>query len=157
MGKNNLCCNNACWGNKINFMSTALMIFLYILFGFLSGILGGLGMGGGTLLIPLLSIFLNVDQKLCQGLNLLSFLVMSLFSLIIHFKNGYIALDGLWPIVLSGLIFTVIGALLAGKLPSEILRIAFGIFLCLLAILEFYRVGKDVLKARKAKKSDKTK
>ena len=133
------------------------MIFLYILFGFLSGILGGLGMGGGTLLIPLLSIFLNVDQKLCQGLNLLSFLVMALFSLIIHFKNEYIALNGLWPIVLSGLIFTVIGALLAGKLPSEILRIAFGIFLCLLAILEFVKVGKDVLKARKAKKSDKTK
>lgn len=157
MGKNNLCCNNASWGNKINFMSTALMIFLYILFGFLSGILGGLGMGGGTLLIPLLSIFLNVDQKLCQGLNLLSFLVMALFSLIIHFKNEYIALNGLWPIVLSGLIFTVIGALLAGKLPSEILRIAFGIFLCLLAILEFVKVGKDVLKARKAKKSDKTK
>lgn len=157
MGKNNLCYNNASWGDKTNFMSTALMIFLYILFGFLSGILGGLGMGGGTLLIPLLSIFLNVDQKLCQGLNLLSFLVMALFSLIIHFKNGYIALDGLWPIVLSGLIFTVIGALLAGKLPSEILRIAFGIFLCLLAILEFVRVGKSVLKARKAKKSDKTK
>lgn len=152
MGKNNLCCNNACWGNKINFMSLILTIFLYILFGFLSGILGGLGMGGGTLLIPLLSIFLNVDQKLCQGLNLLSFLVMALFSLIIHYKNGYIALDGLWPIVLSGLIFTVIGALLAGKLPSEILRMAFGIFLGLLAILEFYRVGKEYFKSKKKNK-----
>jgi len=47
-------------------------IILSLLFGILSGVLGGLGMGGGTLLIPLLTIFLNFEQKLAQGINLLS-------------------------------------------------------------------------------------
>ena len=47
-------------------MNIYLTIFLYVLFGFLSGVFGGLGMGGGTLLIPLLTIFLGLDQKLCQ-------------------------------------------------------------------------------------------
>ena len=151
MGENNLCFNHACWGNKTNYMSQPLTIFLFIFFGFLSGILGGLGMGGGTLLIPLLSIFLDVEQKLCQGLNLLSFLVMALFSLIIHYKNGFITLQGLWPIVLFGLIFTVVGAILAGRLPSEILRMSFGVFLCLLATLEFFKVGKEYFKLKKEK------
>lgn len=60
-------------------MSVFLNIFLFILFGLFSGILGGLGMGGGTLLIPLLTIFMGLDQKLSQGINLLSFLIMSIF------------------------------------------------------------------------------
>ena len=34
-----------------------------ILSGVVSGILGGMGMGGGTLLIPILTIFLNFAQK----------------------------------------------------------------------------------------------
>ena len=70
-------------------------IVLNVLFGFISGIFGGLGMGGGTLLIPLLSIFLGMEQKLCQGINLVAFLVMALFSLIIHFKNGYVVTRGI--------------------------------------------------------------
>ena len=124
-------------------MSIYLTIFLYILFGFLAGIFGGLGMGGGTLLIPLLTIFLSLDQKLCQGINLVSFLVMALFSLIIHFKNGYISMKGTSYIILSGIIFSIIGALLAGYLPSKILRIAFGVFLCLLSIYQIIKAFKN--------------
>ncbi len=124
-------------------MSIYLTIFLYILFGFLAGIFGGLGMGGGTLLIPLLTIFLSLDQKLCQGINLVSFLVMALFSLIIHFKNGYISMKGTSYIILSGIVFSVLGALLAGYLPSKILRIAFGVFLCLLSIYQIIKAFKN--------------
>ena len=36
--------------------------FLYIVFGIIGGIFGGMGMGGGTLLIPLLSIFLGLEE-----------------------------------------------------------------------------------------------
>lgn len=124
-------------------MSIYLTIFLYILFGFLAGIFGGLGMGGGTLLIPLLTIFLSLDQKLCQGINLVSFLVMALFSLIIHFKNGYISMKDTSYIILSGIVFSVLGALLAGYLPSKILRIAFGVFLCLLSIYQIIKAFKN--------------
>ena len=124
-------------------MSIYLTIFLYILFGFLAGIFGGLGMGGGTLLIPLLTIFLSLDQKLCQGINLVSFFFFFLFSLIIHFINGYISMKGTSYIILSGIIFSIIGALLAGYLPSKILRIAFGVFLCLLSIYQIIKAFKN--------------
>ena len=117
-------------------MSIYLTIFLYILFGFIAGIFGGLGMGGGTLLIPLLTIFLGLDQKLCQGINLVSFLVMALFSLIVHYKNGYIKTKGIIYIILSGIVFSFLGALIAGNTPNNILRMAFGIFLCVLSVIE---------------------
>ena len=124
-------------------MSIYLTIFLFILLGFVAGIFGGLGMGGGTLLIPLLTIFLNLDQKLSQGINLVSFLVMALFSLIIHYKNGYVRTKGIFIIILSGVIFSVTGALIAGILSSKILRITFGIFLCFLSLVEIIKVTRQ--------------
>ncbi len=113
-----------------------------ILFGFIAGIFGGLGMGGGTLLIPLLTIFLGFDQKLSQGINLITFLVMALLALVIHSKNGFIETKGIFFIIISGIIFSAIGALVATYLPSKVLRIAFGVFLCLLSVIEVIKVLK---------------
>lgn len=119
------------------------MIYLfYVLAGFVSGIFGGLGMGGGTLLIPILTIFLGFDQKLSQGLNLLSFLVMAIFSIYIHYRNGYIVTKNLFLIIFFGVIFSVLGAILMSFLPSRILKIVFGVFLCCLAVVEFVKVFK---------------
>ena len=119
-----------------------MIYFFYILAGLASGIFGGMGMGGGTLLIPILTIFLGVDQKLSQGINLLSFLVMALFSIFIHYKNGYIVTKNIWLIVLFGVVFSVIGAILMSFLSSSILKIIFGVFLCALAVVEFVKVFK---------------
>ena len=116
--------------------------FFYILAGFLSGIFGGLGMGGGTLLIPILTIFLGFDQKLSQGINLLSFLVMAIFSLYIHYRNGYIVTKNLFWIIFLGVIFSVLGAILMSFLPSKVLKMVFGGFLCVLAVIEFIKVFK---------------
>lgn len=119
-----------------------MSIFLQILFGALGGFFGGLGMGGGTLLIPLLSIFLGFEQQLSQGINLLSFLFMAIFSIYIHSKNGLIATKGIFWIILGGVIFAVGGSLLATVLPSTILRRCFGVFLSILAIFEFIKAFK---------------
>ena len=43
------------------------MIFWYILAGVCGGIIGGMGMGGGTLLIPILTLFLGIDQRSAQA------------------------------------------------------------------------------------------
>ena len=60
-------------------------MFLTIL-GFLSGIIGGMGMGGGTILIPALILFAHIDPKIAQSVNLLSSIPMTIFALIIHIK-----------------------------------------------------------------------
>ena len=65
------------------------MIFLLILVGFLAGVIGGMGMGGGTILVPLLS-FLDLEQKSIQATNLISFLPMCVVALLFHNKNHLI-------------------------------------------------------------------
>lgn len=130
-----------------------MIYFFYVLAGVVSGIFGGLGMGGGTLLIPILTIFLNFDQKLAQGINLISFLVMALFSLYIHHKNGYIATKHIFYIIIPGVLFSVLGAFLMSLTSSKILKIIFGVFLIILSIIEFIKVfKKDNRKEKGAKK-----
>ncbi len=119
-----------------------MLYFWYILAGFISGIFGGLGMGGGTTLIPILTIFLGMDQKLAQGINLLSFLVMAIFSIYIHYRNGYIVTKNLFWIIFFGVVFSILGSVLMSFLPSKILKMIFGVFLCVLAVVEFVKVFK---------------
>ena len=60
-------------------------ILFFILIGLIGGIAGGMGIGGGTLLIPLLTIFLNVAQKEAQLLNVFSFVIMAIFVVYLYF------------------------------------------------------------------------
>ena len=41
--------------------------------GFVSGIVSGTGMGGGTILILVLSVFLGIEQHTAQATNLIFF------------------------------------------------------------------------------------
>ena len=120
-----------------------MTIFLLILFGVIGGIFGGMGMGGGTMLIPLLTIFLNFSQKVSQGFNIFSFLVMAVFALIIHIKNGLVDIKSVIPIVLSGILFSLGGAYLANLVKGNVLKIIFGVFFILLAIFEIFKLFKE--------------
>ena len=104
-------------------------ILLLILFGAIAGVLGGMGMGGGTLLIPLLTIFLNIDQHVAQGINLLVFLPMAIVALIFHFKNKLVEVKKTWVMIICALASSIGGSFLSFSLKSEQLRIYFAIFL----------------------------
>ncbi len=112
------------------------MIYLLILYGIIGGVLGGMGMGGGTLLIPLLTIFAGINQKESQGINLISFSLMAIISIIIHAKNKLIEYKVAIPIIISGVIFSVLGSIIANSLNSIILRASFGIFLVALGLFQ---------------------
>lgn len=126
-----------------------MAFILFAVCGFLGGILGGMGMGGGTALIPLLTIFCGVQQNVAQGMNLLSFLPMSLFALAVHAKNGLLVKDKIWWIVLPALVFSVLGSLCAAFLPARALRSGFGVFLIVLSFTRFVAARKMQLKNKK--------
>jgi len=117
-------------------------IFLTILFGIIGGVFGGMGMGGGTLLIPLLTIFLAVNQKLAQGYNLISFLIMAIIVLIIHIKNKMVDLKSIILLDIFGIAFCIVGALLISVIDSEILHYIFAGFLIILSFFEFFKLIK---------------
>lgn len=111
-------------------------VFLLILFGIIGGILGGMGMGGGTLLIPLLTIFLSFNQIEAQAINLIAFIPMAIIAIIIHSKNKLINFKIGIPLIISGVIFSILGSLLANSLNTLTLKVLFGIFLVALGLFQ---------------------
>lgn len=109
-------------------------IIWFGLAGVVSGVIAGMGMGGGTLLIPILTIFLDVEQKIAQGINLIVFVPMSLVALVIHCKNKLVDFKVGIPIIISGVIASVCGSLLVMKLSGVIIQKIFGGFLLLVGI-----------------------
>lgn len=102
------------------------------------GVLGGMGMGGGTLLIPILTIFLKCSQHLAQAVNLISFIPMAVIALILHFKNKLVEKKGIFFVIIPALLFAVAGSLIASKLDEKLLSKIFGGFLLGLSILQFF-------------------
>ena len=110
---------------------------LIVIFGIISGILGGMGMGGGTLLIPALTLLLGVGQHQAQGVNMLAFLPAALLALHIHRKEGRVSLQHAWPILLSGLAGAALGTLAAAALEAAWLKKVFGAFLFFLGLMQW--------------------
>ena len=118
------------------------MIFWEIVAGVLGGIVAGMGMGGGTLTTPILTIFLKYEQLRAQGVNLIAFLPMSIIAIIIHIKNRLISIKGVWIVALSGLVVSVGASFLAGLIDDKILGKCFGIFLIILSFCEVIKLNK---------------
>lgn len=70
-----------------------------LLIGFVSGIVSGTGMGGGTILILCLSIFLGVNQHTAQATNLIFFIPTSIAAIIINVKEKKINFKIAWTII----------------------------------------------------------
>lgn len=123
-----------------------------VLAGLCGGIIAGMGMGGGTLLIPILTLLLGVEQHVAQCVNLISFIPMSIVALIIHSKNKLVMFRQTWHVALFAAIGAVAGAILSSKIDAKILGKLFGGFLCILAIFQFVVLIKNS-KSDKEKKS----
>ena len=109
---------------------------LVAIIGFFAGIIGGMGMGGGTILIPALVLFANIDPKLAQSINLISSIPMTIAALIIHIKSKNVEYNLVLPIIIFGIAAAMGGSLLAEYLNSQILRKAFGLFLFFIGLYE---------------------
>ena len=115
---------------------------VFIIFGFLSGIVAGMGMGGGTILIPALTLILTLDQHAAQGVNMLAFLPAAAVALIVHKREGRLKVKECIPIILSGIVGAITGAFAAVYISSPWLKRMFGIFLLVLSVIQFIQGEK---------------
>lgn len=100
-----------------------------VLAGFGTGILSAWGVGGGTLLLLIMTLFLGVDQTTAQGINLLYFLPTAGMGLLFHRKNGLLDKQVIRRAVPVGLPAAAVAAWLANAADVAILRKPFGVFL----------------------------
>lgn len=108
----------------------------YFIIGIFTGILGGMGIGGGTILIPALIIFMKTNQHTAQSINLISFIPASVVALIIHYKNKNLETSIIKSLLIPGVIAALIGSLIAVNLDSLLLKRLFGIFLFIMGLFE---------------------
>ena len=104
--------------------------------GFLCGIISGMGIGGGTVLIPALTLLRDVSQQQAQGVNLLYFVPTALLALRSHYKQGNLETGILKPLIPPGLVAAALGAWAAVGLENEWLRRGFGVFLLGMGVCE---------------------
>ena len=115
---------------------------LPLLLGAGTGILASWGIGGGTLLLLAMTLFLGVEQTQAQSINLLFFLPTAAIALFRYARRGYLKRDVLKRCIPVGAVAALAASLLAASLDAGIFRKPFGIFL-LLAAVSLLRGGKQ--------------
>ncbi|OQB12395.1 MAG: hypothetical protein BWY15_02223 [Firmicutes bacterium ADurb.Bin193] len=119
-------------------------IILRAFAGFLSGIVSGMGIGGGVVLIPFLTLLLGFEQKTAQGINLLYFIPTGFAALWIHIKNKSVDVRLAWILAAYGVAGSIGGALLAGIISSQVLRKMFAVLIIVIGCNEFFLALKKV-------------
>lgn len=114
-----------------------------ILMGLVSGIVSGTGMGGGTILIFLLTFIMGVEQHIAQATNLIFFIPTSIVAIIVNLKNKNIDIPLAIIISVFGILGAIIGANISININVNILKKCFGIFLAIIAINEIYSIVKE--------------
>ena len=94
-----------------------------------AAVISAWGVGGGTLLLLVMTLFLGVDQRTAQGINLLFFLPTALSALICHWKNGCLDKPTLKAAVPFAVPAALLGAWIATAVDVELLRRPFGVYL----------------------------
>lgn len=108
-----------------------------IIAGFLSGLLGSLGLGGGGILIIYLTMMKNIPQTHAQGINLIFFIPIAIMSIILHSKNDLIDWKIAVRYILYGIVGIIIGSILINVINESILSKIFSIILISIGIKEF--------------------
>ena len=104
---------------------------LPFLCGLGASVISAWGVGGGTLLLLVMTLFFGVDQRTAQGVNLLFFLPTAASALVCHARGGYLDKPTLKAAVPVAVIAALIGAWISNAVDVEVLRKPFGVYLLL--------------------------
>ena len=121
---------------------------MLIIISVISSVLAGMGIGGGAIFVLLSTIFLKIEQKEAQLLNLILFLAVSLSATIINIKNKKIDFKLTKKILPSLLFGSLIGTYFFNKINEQKLNKYFIYFLLLIGI---YEIISSLMKMKKAK------
>lgn len=111
--------------------------------GFLSGTIGSMGLGGGTVLLIYLVGFAGVEQLKAQGINLIFFIPIGLLAVCIYAFKRQIKWKMVGVFAASGLIGAAVGTFLSSLIGAEWTRIAFGVLLLLLGVKSLFAKKKE--------------
>lgn len=116
-------------------MSGTVLFAVLVAFGLLTGATAGLlGVGGGLLIVPFLTLVADVPQHAAEATSLLVILPTSIVASLVLRRRGVGDLGTALRFGVFGAIGGAAGALLALGLSGHTLRIVFAVFVGLVGI-----------------------
>jgi len=117
----------------VNFLVFTLVVFAGSLF---AGFLGSLtGLGGGVVIVPLLTVALGVDIRYAIGASLVSVIATSSGSAAAYLKEGFTNMRVGVFLEVATTAGAILGASLATRLPGPAIEVVFGVVLLLSVFL----------------------
>jgi uncharacterized membrane protein YfcA len=115
---------------------SALSIVLYAAIGIAAGLLSGLfGIGGGVVIMPALIYLAGFDQHRATGTSLAILLPpIGLGAVIEYYRHGAVDLRAAMIVALAIFVTAWLSATLATRVPSNYLRLAFGVFVTIVGV-----------------------
>jgi len=101
-----------------------------VLVGFVVGWLSGmLGVGGGVILVPILTLLFGLPQQDAQGVSLFMIIPTSIVGAWTQLRQGAVERRLVPPVALASIVGAVAAAAVAHRLPGPTLRFLFGLLL----------------------------
>ncbi|MCX8084506.1 MAG: sulfite exporter TauE/SafE family protein [Calditerrivibrio sp.] len=111
-------------------------IFILILVGFIAGIIGAmLGIGGGSIIVPILVIFLHYPMHTAVAVGLITIIATSISVAHINVLKGLVNLRLSYLIEVITVLASITGGLVSNSIKDGTLQIIFGIILAIMAII----------------------
>lgn len=113
----------------LNPTGISLWIMAFVV-GAVAGVLSGLlGIGGGAVMVPAMTLLMGLSQHVAQGTSLLVIIPTAISGSITHLRMGNIRPRTAGWLSLGGVLGAIAGALLALASPDQLLRLLFGAYL----------------------------
>lgn len=125
----------------------SVIVFTLIIFigSYFAGLLGSLtGLGGGFVIIPLLTLVLRVDIHYAIGASLVSVIATSSGSAAAYVKEGITNIRLGMFLEIATTAGAMVGALIAVYIPTNFIAILFGIILIMSAILSLVKKAEQI-------------
>ena len=121
---------------------------LLVIIALFSGIIAGMGIGGGSIFILLTTIFSIFEHKEAQSYNLIMFVIAGIFATISNFKNKNIDKDLLKKLIIPVVLGSIIGIILVKRIDEKILKYIFYGFMLLIGFYEIISSLKNIKKEK---------
>jgi len=101
-------------------------VIIFLITGAFTGFLSGMmGVGGGTIMVPVMVILTGFTQHIAQGTSLLVMIPTGCIGAFTHWKIGNVATEMLIGLIPGIILGTYLGGNFANILPDNILRLIF--------------------------------
>jgi uncharacterized membrane protein YfcA len=111
--------------------STLRLVAIGVAAGLFSALFG---VGGGTIIVPLLVLLLAFDQRVASATSLAAIGVIALSGVVLYGSRGEVHVGAALLVGLPAAVGAVFGAVMQQRLPTRTLALAFAVLIAIIGV-----------------------